>query len=198
MKMERVSDALAEANRRRRRGKEGESDGRGRDVYNLLFPFSGPRPALQRPAVPSFRMLMAGLVSLNDRSLPRTELHRRAAQAAAGASSVREDTPEGINGRSAPLRWEASLDPLGDAGWERCSSDLTNRLVVAALIITLGFGAIGFADAGSSSSKRNSKGLAGRKKLLWQTMVFVWWCGLLRSTGKHGSLYLDTRSPSLS
>src|SRR5438132_12214096 len=72
-------------------------------------------------------------------------------------------------------------------------ADLTNRLVWAALIITLGFGAIGFTDDWLKFSKRNSKGLAGRKKLFWQTIVFVLVVAVFFVDWKHGSLYLDTR-----
>ena len=41
-------------------------------------------------------------------------------------------------------------------------ADLTNRLVWAALVFTLGYGLIGFADDWLKLTKRNSKGLAGR------------------------------------
>ena len=39
--------------------------------------------------------------------------------------------------------------------------------------MTLGYGAIGFADDYLKLSKRNSKGLPGRLKLFWQTAIFV-------------------------
>src|SRR5207253_540983 len=72
-------------------------------------------------------------------------------------------------------------------------ADLTSRMVWAALIITLGFGAIGFADDWLKFSKRNSKGLAGRKKLLWQTAIFVVVVVVFFVDWKTGALRLDTR-----
>ena len=43
-------------------------------------------------------------------------------------------------------------------------ADLANRYVWAALLVTLGFGAIGFWDDWLKISKRNSKGLAGKQE----------------------------------
>jgi phospho-N-acetylmuramoyl-pentapeptide-transferase len=52
-------------------------------------------------------------------------------------------------------------------------ADLRSRLVWAALMVTIGYGAIGFADDWLKISKRNSKGLAGRKKLIFQVLIVV-------------------------
>src|SRR5438270_13144977 len=70
---------------------------------------------------------------------------------------------------------------------------LPDRIVSAALIITPSSGAIGFRDNRLKLSKRNSKGLAGRKKLLWQTIIFVVVVAVFFVDWKHGTLYLDTR-----
>jgi len=45
--------------------------------------------------------------------------------------------------------------------------------VWAALLVTLGYGAIGFTDDWLKISKRNSKGLAGKKKLIFQVLVVL-------------------------
>ncbi len=50
-------------------------------------------------------------------------------------------------------------------------SDLQNMYVWATIIVTLGYGLIGFSDDYLKVSKRNTKGLAGRKKLLLQTLI---------------------------
>jgi phospho-N-acetylmuramoyl-pentapeptide-transferase len=52
-------------------------------------------------------------------------------------------------------------------------ADLGNRLVWAVLAVTLAFGAIGFWDDYLKISRRDSRGLAGRKKLLWQLAVVL-------------------------
>ena len=52
-------------------------------------------------------------------------------------------------------------------------ADLRNRLVWTVLLVTVGFGAIGFVDDWLKISKRNSKGLPGRQKLVWQTVIVL-------------------------
>ena len=52
-------------------------------------------------------------------------------------------------------------------------ADITNYFVWAIVIVTLGFGAIGFADDYLKVSKKNSKGLAGRYKLIWQLVILL-------------------------
>jgi len=49
--------------------------------------------------------------------------------------------------------------------------DLTNLYVWIVLMVTLGFGAIGFADDYLKLTKRNSKGLSSRRKIFWQTLI---------------------------
>ena len=46
-------------------------------------------------------------------------------------------------------------------------------MLFRSLCVTLGYGAIGFADDYLKLSKRNSKGLPGKQKLFWQTAIFV-------------------------
>ncbi|MBI1245910.1 MAG: phospho-N-acetylmuramoyl-pentapeptide-transferase [Alphaproteobacteria bacterium] len=50
-------------------------------------------------------------------------------------------------------------------------ADLRNGYVWAVLTVTLGFGAIGFYDDYLKLTKKNSKGLSGRGKLLFQTLL---------------------------
>lgn len=49
--------------------------------------------------------------------------------------------------------------------------DLSNRFVWIILLVTLGFGLIGWVDDYLKLSRKNSKGLAARKKYFWQSMV---------------------------
>ena len=56
----------------------------------------------------------------------------------------------------------------------RCSSPTCrNRLVWSVLLVTIGFGAIGFLDDYLKISKKNSKGLPGKLKLAWQTLIVL-------------------------
>src|SRR5208282_433186 len=50
-------------------------------------------------------------------------------------------------------------------------ADLTNRFVWVVLIVTLGFGAIGWVDDYRKVVHRNPKGLSARAKLGWQSLI---------------------------
>lgn len=61
-------------------------------------------------------------------------------------------------------------------------SNLSNPYIWVALFVTLGYGLIGFVDDYLKISKRNSKGLSGRYKLLSQfaiAFVAAYYCGML-------------------
>ena len=49
--------------------------------------------------------------------------------------------------------------------------DLTNRFVWAVLLVTVGFGAVGWIDDYRKVVYRNPKGLSARTKLLWQSLI---------------------------
>lgn len=49
--------------------------------------------------------------------------------------------------------------------------DLSNAYIWIVLLVTLGFGAIGFYDDYLKLTKRNTKGLSSRKKMLWQAAI---------------------------
>lgn len=50
-------------------------------------------------------------------------------------------------------------------------ADLSNPYIWVVLLVTLGYGAVGFWDDYLKLTKKNSKGLSSRKKLLWQMLV---------------------------
>jgi len=50
-------------------------------------------------------------------------------------------------------------------------ADITNAYVWIALFVTLGYGAIGFTDDYLKVTKKNHKGLSGKKKLLFQFLI---------------------------
>ena len=51
--------------------------------------------------------------------------------------------------------------------------DLSNRFLWAVLVVTLGFGAIGWVDDYRKVVERNPKGLSVRSKLFWQSLIGV-------------------------
>jgi phospho-N-acetylmuramoyl-pentapeptide-transferase len=164
----------------------------------LLYAWGAKWGLLNVLRYPSFRVVAAGFVSLSVGLLIGPWYIDRLRKKQYGSSNVREDTPE----RHAE---EKKNTPSMGGGLILLTmligtllfADLTNRLVWAALLITIGYGLIGFADDWLKFSKRNSKGLAGRKKMLWQTVVFLvvilvffvdWKAGFT-----HPVLVLDTR-----
>lgn len=63
-------------------------------------------------------------------------------------------------------------------------ADLRNRQVWVVLLVTLAFGAIGFADDYKKLVLGNSQGLSARRKLFWQTMVALAAAGFLYASAK--------------
>jgi phospho-N-acetylmuramoyl-pentapeptide-transferase len=162
-------------------------------LYILLYPFSDRIPAFNVLRYPSFRMLMAGLVSLLIGLLLGPSYIEALRNKQLGASNVREDTPQGHQKKKGTpsmggglILWAMLISTL-------LFADLTNRLVWAALVFTLGFGAIGFADDWLKFTKKNSKGLPGRRKLFWQTVIFVVVMAVFFVDWKTHTLLLDTR-----
>src|SRR5258705_1217869 len=51
--------------------------------------------------------------------------------------------------------------------------DLDNRFVWIVLLVTLGFGTIGWVDDWRKVVQRNPKGLPARAKLLWQSLIAI-------------------------
>ena len=81
--------------------------------------------------------------------------------------------------------------------WRRCCSPTCARASVwVALLLTFGYGFIGFLDDWLKLSKRNCKGLAGQKKMVLQTLFYlVGVFGILCTWTGRGSphLLIDTQ-----
>jgi phospho-N-acetylmuramoyl-pentapeptide-transferase len=92
----------------------------------------------------------------------------------AGNTQVREDTPERHQ------KTKHGTPTMGGLFILACVlvaallwTDLSNPFVWAILIVIVGFGAIGFVDDYAKIAKKNSKGLPGRRKLMWQAVVLL-------------------------
>jgi len=162
-------------------------------LYMLLFPFSDRIGLFNVLRYPTFRMLMAGLVSLLIGLLLGPSYIAALRRLQHGTSSVREDTPEGHQKKQGTPSMGGGLILWAMLFGTLLFADLTNRMVWAALIITMGFGAIGFADDWLKFTKKDSKGLAGRRKLFWQTVIFLFVMLAFFVDWKTGTLRLDTR-----
>jgi len=166
-------------------------------LYMLLYPYAGKIGLFNVLRYPSFRIVAAGLVSLLVGLVIGPWYIAALRRKQQGASSVREDTPDRHQTKAGTPSMGGALILWAMLSGTLLFADLTNRMVWGALLITMGFGVVGFTDDWLKFTKRNSKGLAGRKKLLWQTAIFLavflvlfvdWGQGLF-----HPRLLLDTR-----
>jgi phospho-N-acetylmuramoyl-pentapeptide-transferase len=142
-------------------------------LYHLLYPLSGRFGVLNVLRYPSFRIVAAGLVALLFGLLVGPQFIERMRLLQYGSTNVREDTPEAHRKKAGTPSMGGALILLAVTISTLLFADLTNRLVWAALLVTLGYGAIGFWDDFLKISKRNSKGLAGKKKLGLQILIVL-------------------------
>ena len=142
-------------------------------LYHLLYPLAGRFGLFNVLRYPSFRIVAAGLVAMIIGLLLGPLFIERMRILQYGSSNVREDTPEGHKKKAGTPSMGGALILLAVTVSTLLFADLANRFVWAALLVTLGFGAIGFTDDWLKISRRNSKGLAGKKKLLFQVLVVL-------------------------
>jgi phospho-N-acetylmuramoyl-pentapeptide-transferase len=142
-------------------------------LYNLLFPLSSQFGIFNVLRYPSFRIVAAGLVAMIVGLLFGPIFIERMRVIQYGHTNVREDTPETHKKKAGTPSMGGALILLAVTFSTLLFADLKNRFVWAALLVTLGYGAIGFWDDWLKISKRNSKGLAGKKKLVFQVLVVL-------------------------
>jgi phospho-N-acetylmuramoyl-pentapeptide-transferase len=140
-------------------------------LYLLLYPLAQRFSPLNVLRYPSFRIVAAGFTALVLGLLLGPWFIERMRRLQYGSDNVREDTPESHRAKSGTPSMGGGLILLCLAVAVLLFGDLRSRLVWAALLVTVGFGAIGFADDYLKISKRNSKGLAGRRKLVFQVLI---------------------------
>ncbi len=142
-------------------------------LYHLLYPLAGRFGPFNVLRYPSFRIIAAGFTALLLGLLLGPLFIERLRVAQYGSSNVREDTPENHKKKAGTPSMGGMLVLFSLSVATLLFADLSNRLVWAVLLVTLLFGAIGFWDDWLKISKRDSKGLPGRRKLLWQLLVVL-------------------------
>ena len=165
-------------------------------LYHLLFPLH-EHPGLSWLRVlqyPSFRITCAfGLALFLGLVIgPRLIAFLRMKQK--GIANTREYSPDPENERKKATPTLGGLLILVSLTVSTLLfADLRERHVWAALIITLGYGFTGWLDDHLKLSKRNSKGLPGRYKLLLQSTFFLLALyGLFFDASRTAFLSLDT------
>ncbi|MBL9038805.1 MAG: phospho-N-acetylmuramoyl-pentapeptide-transferase [Archangium sp.] len=144
---------------------------------------------------PTFRIIAGGVSSLVIGMLVGPSLINRLRIQQHGQSNVREDTPESHQKKKGTPTLGGTLILLSVTAGTLLFADLSSRIVWVALLMTLGYGFTGFLDDWMKLSKRNSKGLAGRYKMVLQTAFFlVGVFGLMCDwTGGTPHLLIDTK-----
>jgi len=142
-------------------------------LYLLLYPYADRFGLFNVLRYPSFRIVAAGLTALLIGLLFGPYFIERMRTLQYGASNVREDTPESHQKKTGTPSMGGALILLAVTVATLLFGDLKSRLVWTALLVTLGYGGIGFLDDWLKLSKRNSKGLAGKKKLVLQVAVIL-------------------------
>lgn len=122
---------------------------------------------------PTFRIVAAGIFALLLGMLVGPKLIERLRFSQHGQSNVRDHTPESHQKKKGTPTMGGALILLCIAVGTLLFADLSSRPVWVALLVTLGYGFIGFLDDWLKLSKRNSKGLAGRSKLILQTTFYL-------------------------
>ncbi|MBM7114297.1 phospho-N-acetylmuramoyl-pentapeptide-transferase [Archangium primigenium] len=122
---------------------------------------------------PTFRIIAAGVASLLLGMFVGPRLIEALRLKQHGQSNVREHTPDTHKKKKGTPTMGGALILLCIAVGTIIFADLRSRAVWAALLLTLGYGFIGFLDDWLKLSKRNSKGLAGRYKMVLQTVFFL-------------------------
>jgi phospho-N-acetylmuramoyl-pentapeptide-transferase len=142
-------------------------------LYLLLYPMAQRFTVLNVLRYPSFRIVAAGLTALVLGLLLGPWFIERMRKLQYGHSNVREDTPDGHKSKTGTPSMGGALILLALVAATLLFADLRSRLVWAVLLVTVGFGVVGFADDYLKISRRNSKGLPGKQKLLWQALIVL-------------------------
>jgi len=118
----------------------------------------------------TLRAVLATLTALLIGLLAGPWLIRKLAQLKIG-QAVRTDGPQTHLTKSGTPTMGGALILIGIGAATLLWADLANRFVWAVLIVTLGFGAIGWIDDYRKVVHKNPKGMSARDKFFWQSLI---------------------------
>jgi phospho-N-acetylmuramoyl-pentapeptide-transferase len=147
--------------------------------YNLLVPFADTFQAFNLFRYLTFRTGGAIVTALVLSFLLGPATIRWLRRRQSHGQPIRDDGPEGhlLTKKGTPTMG-GLLILIALSVSTLLWSDLSNRYVWAVLLVTLGFGLVGFGDDYLKLSRKSSKGLPGKVKLLLEILVagaIAWW-----------------------
>jgi phospho-N-acetylmuramoyl-pentapeptide-transferase len=144
---------------------------------------------------PTFRIVAAGVAALLIGLLWGRRFIEQLRLTQHGQSNIREDTPDRHQTKKGTPTMGGAMILVCIGLATLLFADLSSRVVWVALLWTFGYGFIGFLDDWLKLSKRNSKGLAGKKKLALQTLFYLVGVFGILCTWKGGvpHLLIETR-----
>lgn len=138
--------------------------------YTLLYPYATTFKFLNVLRYPSFRILMAALTALIVTLFVYPWLIRRL-QIFKFGQEIRKEGPEAHLKKKGTPTMGGLLILFAVSVSTILWSDLEHIGMWLLLLVMIGYGAIGFYDDYAKIKYRNSKGLSGRWKLFWQTVI---------------------------
>lgn len=141
-------------------------------LFHLLFPLADQFVVFNVVRYLTFRTGAAIITALIVSFVVGPTLIRHLRKVQNGGQPIRDDGPEGhlITKKGTPTMG-GFLILLALTVSTLLWADLTNGFVWAALFVTIGFGVVGFADDWLKVTRRESRGLPGRVKLLLLTVI---------------------------
>jgi len=142
-------------------------------LYNLLYPLTGDIAIFNLFRYLTFRTGGAIMTALIISFILGPTIINWLKNQQRSASNIREDVPATHFKKAGTPTMGGFLILLSISVSTILWADLTNGYVWIVLLVTIGFGAVGFVDDYLKLSSANSKGLSGRLKLLFQLIIAV-------------------------
>jgi phospho-N-acetylmuramoyl-pentapeptide-transferase len=139
-------------------------------LYHLLYPLHTTYSGLNVFKYITFRTALAALTSLTVSFLLGPVIIRNLSRLQVG-QMIRSDGPAAHQSKAGTPTMGGTLILFSMVVATLLLADLTNPYVWVAVIVTVSFGAIGFVDDYRKLRYRNSVGLRGRRKLVYQGLV---------------------------
>lgn len=142
-------------------------------IYELLYPLShqfGWASVLNVLRYVPFRIIMATITAMT-MSFVLAPWFIRELQKKQIGQVVRKDGPESHHVKAGTPTMGGALILLSVLVPTMLWSDVTNDFVIATAVVTAGYGVIGYVDDRLKITKRNTKGLAGKYKLIGQVTI---------------------------